>query len=91
MPDGTGGVTWGIYLMFAVNLLAIIAGIGKGLAILISVRDEIRDLRRDVGMVDPPSGLLGRVDGIRKEVQQHRDTLIEVTSELGLRRPGGRS
>lgn len=77
--------------MFAVNLVVIIGGIGKGLAVLISVRDEIRDLSKAVGHKNPPDGLLGDVEELKKTCLQHRDSLIEVTSELGLRRPGGRS
>jgi len=90
--------SWQVVTMFGANLIVIVAGIGRGLhllgrglSVLISVRDEIQDLKRHVGVKDPPDGLLGDMAGVKYELGQHRDTLIEVTSELGLRRPGGQS
>lgn len=80
-----------VFLMFAVNLIVIIGGIGKGLAVLVSVRDELRDLKVNVGHKDPPSGLLGDVKEIQREVRHHRDSLIEITSEMHLKHPGGRT
>jgi len=80
-----------VYVMFTVNLIAIVAGVTRGVHVLVSIRDDIRDLRRDVGSLDPPSGLVGEMLSMKKEVLSHRDTLIEITAEMGLRRPGGRS
>lgn len=80
-----------VVIMFSVNLIVIIGGLGKGISVLIAVRDEIRDLRKDVGTAVPASGLMGRVDNLRKEVLTQRDSLIEITAELGMRRPGGRT
>ena len=80
-----------IWAMFAVNLIVIIGGVGKGIRLLVSVRDEIRDLNKAVGIKSPPDGLLGDVELLKKNVLQHRDSLIEITAELGLDRPGGRS
>ena len=77
--------------MFVVNLIVVIGGISKGILVIVSVRDEIRDLRKDVGSTTPPIGLLGAVASLTKEVLTQRDSIIEITSELGLRRPGGRT
>ena len=89
MPDTVSSTQ--IYLLFGVNLIALIGGIGKGLSVLISVRDELRDMRINIGAKDPPSGLLGDVSGLQRESRHHRDSLIEITTEMGLRHPGGRT
>lgn len=78
-------------MMFAVNLIAVIGGVSKGIAVLISVRDEIKSLGVKVGTKVPPEGLLGDVETLKKEFRPLRDSLVEVTMELGLRPPGGRS
>ncbi len=87
--------TWQIVLMFAVNLIAIIAGVSKGIAVLISVRDTVRDglhdLRSVVGFSDPPTGLVGDVMGLKKESTALRYWSIEAASKLDMRPPGGRT
>lgn len=78
----------------AVNFITVIGGLSKGISVLVGIRDEMRDLVRAVGSVHPPdgpSGLLGDMDGVKREIRHHRDSLIEVTAELGLKRPGGRT
>lgn len=80
-----------ILLMFTVNLVVIIGGVWKGIMVLISVRDEIRDLVVKVGTKVPPEGLLGDVETLKREFRPLRDSLVEVTMELGLRPPGGRT
>ena len=86
---------WQIYLMFSVNLIAVIVGISKGISVLVSVRDEVRDglkdLRIAVGGVDPPAGLLGDVSSLKSESRTLREWSIDVAAQLGIRRPGGRS
>ena len=82
---------WQIILMFSINLIAVVTGVSKGLSVLMSVRDELRDLTINVGHRQPPSGLLGDVQNLKTELQRHRDTLIEVSMELGMRPPGGRT
>lgn len=80
-----------VFFMFAVNLIVIIAGIGKGVGVLLSIRDEILGMKLAIGTKDPPDGLLGDVRGLQREARAQRDSLIEITSELNLRPPGGRS
>lgn len=80
-----------VYVMFTINLFVVIGGIWRGLGALIVVRDEIRDIKKHMGTKNPPDGLIGDVVALEKEVLRHRDTLIEVTSQIGLRHPGGRT
>ena len=89
---------WQAYLLIAVNLTAVIAGVSKGLRVLLEMRDNLRDLTKAVGTEDPPTGFFQdfaslRTDMVvfRRELLTYRDTLIEITSQLGLRRPGGRT
>ena len=74
-----------VVLMFVVNLVVVIGGLGKGIAVLIAVRDDIRDLKKAVGQKDPPDGLLGDVHGLQVESRKHRDRLIEIGTELGMK------
>ena len=84
-----------IWVMFAVNLIAIIGGVSKALSVLVSLRntfrDDMHDLKILIGTKVPPDGILGDVEGLKTETRRHRDSLIELGSEFGMRYPGGRS
>ena len=86
---------WHIYLMFTDNLVVVVTGVSKGITVLISVRDEVRDGLKDlkvaVGTSDPPNGLLGDVRALKHDARTMRDWSIEASSVLEIRRPGGRS
>lgn len=91
-------MTWQLALAVAANLIAIIAGATKGIRVLVDLRDEIRDMAKAIGTPDPREGLVGDVlnltddmGAIRKELRSHRDSLIEITAQMGLRRPGSRT
>jgi hypothetical protein len=79
--------SWQIYLMFTVNLIVIVTFIGKGLSVLLDVRDDIRTLKNHVGQKFPPMGILGDIHTLQKEHRHLRDNMIEISSELGLKRP----
>ena len=84
-----------IWIMFAVNMIAVIAGVSKALRVLISLRDPFRDdmqdLRTAIGSKTPPDGLLGDVESLKTESRHHRDTLIAIGSGFGIKYPWGRS
>lgn len=67
-----------IWVAFAVNLIVIIGGIGKVVSVGISMRDEIRDMAKNIGRKEPPEGLLGDVQALKHESRKHRDRLIEL-------------
>lgn len=74
------------WLMFSVNILVFITGISKGISVLLSVRDEIRDIKSHVGTTEPRQGLLGDVSMIKQEVRRHSDQMIAIRIRLGMRR-----
>lgn len=75
-----------VWLMFGVNILVLVTGISKGISVLLSVRDEIRDIKSHVGTTEPKSGLLGDVTTIKQEVRKHSDQMIAIRIRLGMRR-----
>lgn len=81
----------GVYVMFVINLFVIVGGIWRGIGVLLDVRDDIRDLKKNVGTKNPPDGLMGDMVALEREVLHHRDSLIAVTAEMGMRPPGGRT
>lgn len=68
---------------FFVNLVTLIIGLSKGVSALISVRDDVRDMKRALGHEDPPSGLIGDVHELRRSQQWNRDEIITIKAELG--------
>jgi hypothetical protein len=71
-----------VWAAFALNLIAIIGGGIKGISVLLSVRDEIRDMNIAIGTKVPPEGLLGDVEALKRENRKHRDRLIELGADL---------
>lgn len=91
-------MTWQMAVAVAANLIVVIVGVTKGLSVLVGLRDEIRDMAAAIGKQEPREGLVGDVLNltddmgiIRKELRSHRDSLIEITAQMGLRRPGSRT
>lgn len=71
-------------LLFVINVAVIIGGLWKGIAVLVSVRDSLRDLTVNVGTRDPPTGLLGsmaKTDGL---LHHHDRRLVRVETKLNL-------
>jgi hypothetical protein len=52
------------------------AGIWAFITMFVSLRDAIRDLSVNVGKKHPREGLLGDVEHMKEEIQEHRDWLI---------------
>lgn len=71
-----------VVLMFVVNLIVIITGASKAIAVLISVRDELRDLKRNVGSKDPRDGLLGDVEGLKDAAHRTDRSIVEMQTHL---------
>ena len=77
-------------LLILVNAFVVISFLWRGLTVLVSVRDEMRDLKKAVGALHPPSGLLGDVADNSTEISRHRDILTVIATKLGLEPPGER-
>ena len=75
-----------ITLVLIVNAITILGFLWKGLSVLIALRDDLRDMTKSVGHAVPPEGLVGDLVSVRQEVRKHRDWLIELQAEVGVRR-----
>ena len=89
---------WQLWLMFVINICLIIGFGWKAISVLVSFRDDVRDLIKAVGEQNPATGLFLDVEklwselrGQRRELSYHRDTLITLTQKEGLPPPGGRT
>jgi len=60
------------------DLLIFGGGVLAFFKVFLSLRDEMRDLRKAVGGVDPPEGLVGDVHHLKRESRQHREWLIRA-------------
>lgn len=74
------------------NIVAIIAAFGKGISVLISIRDDIRDMKKDIGSREPAIGLLGDVCDLQETASRHELELerLSTYSGLGRRRYDGK-
>ena len=68
------------------DLLLFGGGVWAFLKIFIGMRDSLRDITRLLGTSNPPEGVLGDVFNLKRESQRHRTWLIEIGSELGVKR-----
>lgn len=68
--------------MFVVNLIVVITGASKAIAILVSVRDELRDLKRNVGTKDPRDGLLGDVEDLKDDYRKTDRNIVEIQTHI---------
>jgi hypothetical protein len=77
-----------VWAMFSANLIVVIAGVGKGLTVLINVRDEIRGLQTAiVGSKETGSGMVGDILELQKEYRRMRDWMIEASAAINVRPP----
>lgn len=60
------------------DLIIFGGGIIAFLKVFLSVRDGLRDIARTVGSDDPPSGLVGRMQGAEHRLSEHHEWLIRV-------------
>lgn len=51
---------------------------------LLELRDTVRELGRDIGQDNPPSGIKGAIVGLRREEHKHRNWLIQLYQHVGL-------
>jgi len=69
---------------FAINLIAVVSGLWKGISVLITVRDEIRDMRRNIGTKDPADGLLGDVVELKAAIRDHDKSIVALQIQTGV-------
>lgn len=89
---------WQLWLMFLINICLIIGFGWKAILVLVSFRDEVRDLVRAVGTEHPATGffadlenLWAEIKSLKREQNYQRDALIQVCIKDGVPPPGGRS
>ena len=75
-----------VVLLFVVNIMALLGSLWKGIAVLMTVRDDIRDLSQHVGSRHPPEGMLGEMEALKKETLKHGYRLVELEIEAGVKR-----
>lgn len=72
-----------------VEVVALVGGTWRILRIAVVVRDGVRDSLRDfghaIGSRHPPEGLMGDVEGLKKETLKHRERLIRLEVNGGLK------
>lgn len=83
--SGLPFVTPDVALALLVNFCVIVGFLWKGLSVLIGVRDEIKDMALHIGHRNPPDGLMGDMDAVKKETLRHRDRIIRLEVEHGLK------
>jgi len=67
------------------DILILGGGLVAFVKMFLSLRDSLRDISRAIGQKEPPDGLIGDVQGLKRESRQHRDRLIEMGAELGIK------
>ena len=82
MTLGVAQVDITAVLLFLVNLSVIVGFCWHGISVLITVRDELRDLKHAVGTRNPPEGLLGDAEVLKRDAIRQRQWLIEINANL---------
>lgn len=77
------------------NVIAVFAGLWKGIRVLIMLRDDFRDMAAKIGTRYPPEGLLGDVEAIKHSQDELKEQQAEahlkiavIESGLATRRTG---